>query len=160
MRFQMKEKLISFGDDFQVKDENGKDVYFIDGRAFAFGKQLAFKDMSGKELAFISQKLFKFKPTFVITQNRRELARVSKALMSFRDNFFIDVPGPDDINVTGRFIEHEYRFERNGEKIATVSKRILAVTDSYAIDIVYPEDTILLLASAVVIDMCCHEEKK
>lgn len=31
LRYQMKQKLLSWGDDFYVRDEQGTDVYFVDG---------------------------------------------------------------------------------------------------------------------------------
>ena len=57
MRYLMKQKVFAWGDDFRIKDEGGKDMFFVDGRAFSFGKKLSFQDMSGNELAFIEQKL-------------------------------------------------------------------------------------------------------
>ena len=42
MRYQIKEKLLSFGDDFRIKDHDGRDVYFVDGRAFNLLPQKVF----------------------------------------------------------------------------------------------------------------------
>ena len=36
-RYQMREHLFSFGDDFTVKDESGRDVFYIDGKALSIG---------------------------------------------------------------------------------------------------------------------------
>jgi hypothetical protein len=57
MLYMMKQKLFSWGDDFIIKDENGKDRFFVDGKAFSLGNQLSFQDMAGNELAYIRQKL-------------------------------------------------------------------------------------------------------
>ena len=57
MRFQMKQKLFAWGDDFVIKDADDNDAFFVDGKAFSLGKQSSFQDMSGHELAFIRQKL-------------------------------------------------------------------------------------------------------
>ena len=54
-RFVMKQKLLSWGDDFTIKDENGTDTFFVDGKALSFGDKLSFQDMSGKELVYIEQ---------------------------------------------------------------------------------------------------------
>ena len=35
MRYVMKQKLFSWGDDFVIKDENGNEVFFVDGKAFS-----------------------------------------------------------------------------------------------------------------------------
>ncbi len=41
----MRQKLLSWGDDFYVKDEAGNDGYFVDGKALSFGDQLSFQDL-------------------------------------------------------------------------------------------------------------------
>jgi uncharacterized protein YxjI len=53
----MKQKLFSWGDDFSIRDEEGRDVFLVDGKALSFGDQLTFRDPEGHELAFIRQKL-------------------------------------------------------------------------------------------------------
>lgn len=158
MKYMMRQKMICFGNDFTIADESGRDVFYVDGRAFAFGQQLSFQNMQGSELAFISQKLLRFRKTFHVLQNRRRIAEVTKSLFSFRDRFFIDVPGPDDITVTGRLIEHEYSFTRNGKEIARTSKKWFRMSDSYGIDIVDEISTVLVLSCAVIIDLCCHQK--
>ena len=80
MRYLMKEKLWAFGDDFTIQDAEGKDVFFVDGKAFSLGKKLSFQDMQGQELAFISQKLLSFKSTFEIYREGQLFAEVVKEL--------------------------------------------------------------------------------
>ena len=68
MIYLMKQKLFSWGDDFTIKDENGQDRFFVDGKAFSLGNQLSFQDMAGNELAFIHQKLLSWGPTYEISR--------------------------------------------------------------------------------------------
>ncbi|MDQ3815983.1 MAG: hypothetical protein M3347_18905, partial [Armatimonadota bacterium] len=65
----------------------------------------------------------------------------------------------DDLEAAGDFWDHEYSFLRDGQTVARVSKAWFSWTDTYGIDIAEGEDDILILASAVVIDMCCHEDR-
>jgi uncharacterized protein YxjI len=58
MRYILKQKLFSLGDDFFIKDETGRDLYFVDGKLFSFGAQLSFQDLEHNELAFIKQRIF------------------------------------------------------------------------------------------------------
>jgi uncharacterized protein YxjI len=91
----------------------------------------------------------------------RVVAVVKKQLFTlFRCKFTVDVPGPDDLEAAGDFLEHEYGFERQGREVARVSKRWFSWTDTYGVDISAGEDDVLILATAVVIDMVCHEDKK
>jgi hypothetical protein len=65
MRYIMRQHLFSWGDDFTIKTEDGRNVFFVDGKAFSLGNQLSFQDMQGNELAFIRQKLLSWGPTLV-----------------------------------------------------------------------------------------------
>lgn len=161
MRYLMKQKLLSWGDDFTIKTEDGHDAFFVDGRAFSIGEKLSFQDMQGKELVFIRQKLLSWGPTYELHRNGELVAVVKKKLLSFiHHRFTVDVPGPNDLEAKGSFFDMEYEFTRNGAHVATVSKRFFAFRDTYGVDTVSGEDDVLILASAVVIDMICHDDKR
>jgi len=156
----MRQKFWALGDDFSIKDESGAEAFFVDGRAFSFGKKLSFQDADRRELAFIRQKLLSWGPTYEIERDGRTLAIVKKKLFTFlRCKFTVDVPGPDDLEAEGSLLSHEYTFTRHGQPVASVSKRWFTLTDSYGIDIADGEDVVLILASAVVIDLCCHDDR-
>ncbi|MGC3957128.1 MAG: LURP-one-related family protein [Verrucomicrobiota bacterium] len=161
MRYLMKQKLFCFGDDFAIKDEAGNDRFFVDGKAFTFGDKLSFQDMNGNELAFIRQKLLSWGPTYEIYREGKLAAVVKKHLFTlFRCKFTVDVPGPDDLEAQGSFMDMEYAFERSGQMVAEVSKRWFSWSDTYGVDIAAGEDDVLILASTVVIDMVCHQDGK
>ena len=161
MRYVMKQKFWSWGDDFRIKDESGQEVFLVDGRAFSWGDKLSFHDANGNELAFIRQKLLSWGPTYEIERAGQLAAVVKKKFFTFlRCRFTVDVPGPDDLEAQGDFLDHEYVFERRGQAVAQVSKRWFSWTDTYGIDVASGEDDVLILASAVVIDMVCHQESR
>ena len=160
MRYLMKQKMFSFGDDFRIRDESGRDVYFVDGKVLSIGNKLSFQDMEGNELAFIKQKLLAWSPSYEIYRKGALYATVKKELFTFlRCRFYIDVPGPDDLEAKGNLLEHEYSFQRHGSEVASVSKKWFSMTDSYGVDIADGEDDVLILASTVVIDMACHQDQ-
>ena len=159
MRFVMKQKLLSFGDDYMIKDEGGQDVYFVDGKAFSFGDQLSFQDLEGHELAQIKQRVFAWGKTYDIIRDGQVAAVVKKEMFAFfHHRFTVDVPGPDDLEAEGGFTDHEYTFRRDDRTVATVSMKWFSWTDTYGIDIAPGEDPVLILASAVVIDEACHPD--
>jgi uncharacterized protein YxjI len=47
MRYQMKQKLFSWGDKFIIQDESGREIFQADGAVFTLGNQLSFHDMGG-----------------------------------------------------------------------------------------------------------------
>jgi uncharacterized protein YxjI len=159
MRYIMKQKLFSWGDDFIIKNERGDDIFLVDGKAFSLGKQLSFQNMDRVELAFIKQKLLSWGATYEIYKHEKLWAVVHKeAFTFFKCRFEIDVPGAETLEATGDFLAHEYEFHRAGKPVAHVSKQWFTWSDTYGVNI-DDEDDVLILASTVVIDMCCHERQ-
>jgi uncharacterized protein YxjI len=159
MRYVLRQKLLSWGDDFTIRDEAGNDAFFVDGKAFSFGDQLSFRDMAGNELAYIKQKVFNWSPTYEIWRDGQLAAVVKRELFSFfHHRFTVDVPGPDDLEAEGDLTDHEYELRRGDRAVAVVSKRWFSWADTYGVDIAAGEDDVLVLASAVVIDLACHPD--
>ena len=157
----MKQKLLSWGDDYHIRDDQGREIYFVDGKAFSFGDQLSFQDMQGNELAYIKQKLFAWGKTYEVFRTGTLAAVVKKEMFTlFKCRFTVDVPGPDDLEAHGDFLDHEYEFTRGGRTVAAVSKRWFSWTDTYGIDVLEGEDPVLILASAIVVDQACHSGGK
>jgi len=159
MRYQMRQKLFSWGNDFTIQDADGHDVFFVDGKAFSIGDQLSFQDMHRRELAFIKQKILSWGPTYHLYRDGQLYAEIKKKLFTFfRTEFTVDIPGPDDLVVNGNFLDFEYEFTRHGKVVAAVSKQWFSWTDSYGVDIAGGEDDVLILATTVIIDMVCHAD--
>ena len=70
----------------------------------------------------------------------------------------VDVPGPNDLEARGDFLDHEYVFTRGDREVATVSKRWFSLGDTYGVETADGEDDVLILASAVVVDQACHRD--
>ncbi len=157
MRYVMKQKMLSFGSDFVIKDADGGEVFYVDGKALSIGDQLSFQDMVGNEVAFIRQKLLSWGPTYEVHRGGQLYAVIKKKFTFFRNQFLVDVPGPMDFAVQGDFVDHEYTFMCGGESVAVVSKQWFSWSDTYGVDVREGEDDVLILSSAVVIDMVCHD---
>lgn len=114
MKYQMKQKLWTLGNKFTIKDQGGKDVFFVDGKVFSMGDKLSFQDVNGNELAYISQRLLSLKPVYEIYRKGQLFAEVVKEFTLFRDKYTVDIPGPNDYEVSGDFWNHEYAFIRKG----------------------------------------------
>ena len=83
----MRERILSWGDDFTIKDADGRDAYYIDGKVLSFGDKLSFKDMLGNELALIDQKLLSIGPQYELLTLRLDRRRpvdddVDRALLA------------------------------------------------------------------------------
>jgi len=161
MRYVMRQKLLSLADNFTIKNEQEQDVFLVKGKVFSFGDKLSFQDLAGNELVFIDQRLLNWSPTYELWKGDKLLAVVKRELFSFiHHRFTVDVPGPNDLEAEGDFLDHEYTISRGGSVVATVSKRWFSWADTYGIEIADGEDDVLVLATAVVVDMVCHDDGK
>ena len=159
MIYVMKQKLFSWGDDFVIKDDEGKDRFLVDGKAFSIGNQLSFQDMRGTQLDYISQRLLTLGPTYEILRDGRLLASVHKKPFTFFNcTFTIEGKGVNQLHAEGNFSDHEYVFTCDEQQVAQVSKELFAWSDTYGVKIAGGQDDVLILACTVVIDMCCHPD--
>ena len=161
MRYVMRQKLLSLADNFTIKNEQEQDVFLVKGKLFSFGDKLSFQDLAGNELVYIDQRLLNWSPTYELWKQGELLAVVKRELFSFiHHRFTVDVPGPNDLEAEGDFLDHEYTITRGDSVVATVSKRWFSWTDTYGIEVADGEDDVLVLATAVVVDMVCHDDSK
>jgi uncharacterized protein YxjI len=157
--YYVRQKLLAAGNDFEVFDGNGNQLYYFDGKVFSIGSKTLILDNHNQEIGRIKRKIFAIRPTFTVSDKAGVIAKISKKILTFRRSFFIDVPGPDDITVIGSFLEHNYDFHRNGQKIASVQKKWFKGADSYDVQVSNTNDALLILSSVVVIDTVCHPKR-
>ncbi len=155
IRYQMREKLVSIGDDFWIENQSGQKVYKIDGKALRVRDTLKFEDRQGNELCKIQEKKLRVKDTMKIEgPGGQTLATVKKALITpVRDRWTIKVEGGSDLEIQGNIVDHEYRIEDGRNKVAEVSRKWFRVRDTYGVEIDPGQNEILILAATVAVDM-------
>jgi len=154
-KFQMREKLMSIGDDYWIEDESGNKAFKVDGKALRARNTWVLEDANGREVATIREhKLGRDKVK--IDLGGRE-AVVKKAIVGLRDRFHVEVELGKDLKVHGNIVDHEYKIERDGDKIGEVSKKWFRLRDTYGVEIEDDEDTVLLLAVTVAVDALAHD---
>ncbi len=152
------QKFWTIGDKFTISDEHGTPVFFVKERVFTVGDRLSFMDINGNMIFNIKEKVFSQGKQFRIYSKKQLVARILKKIKLFNDKYLIDLPGEDDYLVRGDFINHKYSFFRQGRKVAQISKKWNTVSDNYMVQIGAREDDMIILASAIIIDMASHKE--
>ena len=150
-RYQMRQELLSIGDDYWIEDESGARVFKVDGKALRLRDTFVLRDASGQEAAKIQERAFRVRDSMKIERAGGD-ATVHKALVGVRDRFKIDVDGGPDLSAKGNLVDHEYRIERDGDTVATVSKKWFRVRESFGVEIAASQDDALILAIVVCID--------
>jgi uncharacterized protein YxjI len=155
-RYQMRQRLLSIGDDYWIEHEDGSRAFRVDGKALRLRKTLVIEDATGREVAKLQERKLSVRDRMEIERDGHSIATVKKALVGIRDRFSIDVEGGADLTAKGNLVDHEYEIERDGDTVATVSKRWFAVRDTYGVAIAPGEDDALVLATTVCIDALSH----
>jgi uncharacterized protein YxjI len=156
-RYQMKEKLISFGDDFWIEDDKGRKAFKVDGRMIAVRDILAFEDDRGHTLVEMASKLVQIRDQVKLDRKGGCSGVVVKDLVNVvHDHFTLKIDG-QDIDIRGNILDHEYSFSKGRDKIAEVSKRWFRIRDTYGVQIEPGNDDILILAATVAVDQLSHD---
>jgi uncharacterized protein YxjI len=157
-RYQMREKLVSIGDDFWIEDENGKKVFKVDGKALRIRKTLKFEDAHGNMLAQIQERKLRVKDSMEVEDAQgNRVAMVKKAIISpIRDRFTVRIKNGPDLEVKCNILDHEYTIGEGRDKVAEVSKKWFRVRNTYGVQIDPDQDDIIVLAVTVCIDQMAH----
>jgi uncharacterized protein YxjI len=158
-RYQMREKLLSVGDDSWIEDESGRRAFKVDGKALRLRKTLVLEDPSGRELLKIQDRPVHVRDVMEIENaDGSSLATVKKAMITpLRDRFSIEVAGGAELSAHGNIVDHEFEIESDGTKVAEVSKKWFRVRDSYGVEVAPGQNDALVLAVTVCIDqMASH----
>ena len=92
MRYLVRERIFSITNDFWVTDEQGNNVFLVDGKALSLRETFELKDVSGLTLATIHKRFLTFTDTMEIEHDGAVVATVHKAVMSLlRHRAFIDL---------------------------------------------------------------------
>jgi uncharacterized protein YxjI len=159
--YVIRERFFSIGDDFDVLDEHGTKLFHVDGKVLSVRNKVIIEDPSGQEVASVHRHLVSVRPTYEIAIGGEKAAEVRKKLFTpFRDRFTIDVPGPDDLEMRGDLLDHEYVIARGDYDVAAVSKRWLTVRDTYAVRVAAGVEPLLILCSVLALDLALDREHK
>ena len=159
-RYRMREKLLSFGDDYWIEDSEGRRAYRIDGKALRLRQTMDLLDAQGGHLCRVQTRVLQVRDTMVIEgPDGGRMATVHKAMVSpLRHRWKVDLTTGEDLSAQGNVVDHEYRIERDGHQVAEVSKRWFRFRDTYGIQISPGVDTPLILAVALAIDAMTHPD--
>ena len=153
MRYQMREKMFSIGDDAWIEDQAGNRAFKVDGKALKIRSTFVLQDANGNEVASIQEKKLHIKDTMEIERGGQKIATVKKALISpLRDRYDVKVEGGADWDVQGNITQHQFEIKSGRDKVAEASMKWFRVRDTYGIEVEPGHDVGLVLAVVVALD--------
>jgi uncharacterized protein YxjI len=159
MRYAVREKLFSIGEDFWITDEYGNRAFLADGKAMSLRQTVELKDGSGAVAAVIRKKLLSMRETMEIERDGAPAATVHKELFSpLHHRSVIDLAGGGELEAVGNILDKEFEIRGGGRTLARISRAWFTVRDTYGVDVAPGEDDVLMLAVAVALDRIQHDE--
>jgi uncharacterized protein YxjI len=159
-RYQLREKLLSVGDDFWIENDRGERIFLVDDKVLRVRDTVVIKDANGKELFKLQKRLLRARNTMVVERGDDKVATVHKAMITpLRDRFTVDLEGGGRLEVQGNILDHEYQITRDGMPVANISKRWFRVRDTYGVAVVPGQDDALVLAVTVCIDHLTERDR-
>src|SRR5437763_2058789 len=132
MRYLVRERLFSIGDDSWVTDERGDKVFLVDGKALRLRETFELRDASGAVLATIRKKVVALTDTLEIEHDGAVAATVRKALFSpLHHRANIELPGRGELAAVGTIIDQDFETRDGGQGIAQGSRPRLRHRDTY-----------------------------
>jgi uncharacterized protein YxjI len=161
MRYQVREKVFSIGDDFWVTDEQGNDAFLVDGKALRLRQTFELKDRSGAVVATVRKKLVSIHDSMDIERDGAVVATVKKALFSpLHHKSVIELPGGGQLEAVGNILDKEFEIRSGGMVLAQISRSWFRIRDTYGVDVAPGQDDALFLAIAVCLDRIHHDEQE
>ena len=157
-RYQMRQQLVSIGDDYWIENERGERVYKVDGKALRVRETLLFEDRDGRELYRIQERMLRVRDSMEIEDaGGQRAAMVKKAMITpVRERWSVNVADGPDLEVQGNILDHEYSIGEGRDKIAEVSKKWFRIADTYGVEIEEGQNAPLILAITAVVDQMAH----
>ncbi|WP_249870816.1 LURP-one-related/scramblase family protein [Oceanobacillus saliphilus] len=145
----IKQKVFSLSDKFTVKDQQEKDVYFVEGTFMQVPKTFFIRNHASDEVARITKKVFSFHPKFSVQVDGQEVLTIKKEFSFFKARYTIDSAG---IEVHGNWWDMNFEVYQHGEVVGKVSKEWFTWGDSYKVQVLNEEMETLVIALVVAID--------
>lgn len=161
MRYVVRRRMFSIGDDFWITDEQGGRAFLVDGKAMRLRETLELKDPAGAVVATVRKKLFAMRDKMEIERDGQVIASVAKAMFSpLRHRSTIDLADGGQLEATGDLIGMEFEIKSGHHTVARISRAWFSLRDTYGVDVAPGQDDALLLAIAVCLDRIHHDDDR
>ncbi|MEI5907992.1 LURP-one-related family protein [Bacillus spongiae] len=145
----IKQKVFSLSEKFTVKNQQEKDVYYVEGSFMQIPKTFSIMNTTGDEVASITKKVVSFLPKFFVEVDGQEVVTIKKELSLFKARYTIEGAG---IEVYGNWWDMDFQILQHGEIVGKVDKEWFSWGDSYKIEIIDKEMETTIISLVVAID--------
>ena len=156
MQMQIKQRVFSWSDTYDVYDESGNPRYYVRAEILALGHHIhVCRTDTGEEVGAIHLRLLTLLPKFDIEIGGQIVGTVSRELSLFRPRYVVDFK---DWDVEGDMFEWNYSVCHKGMEVMSIRKEWLTWGDTYVLDYRNPAFEIPGLMIVLAIDAANCED--
>jgi len=148
MQLLIKQRVFTFRDTFDVYDEQGNPIWFIQSKLFSFAKEIFVYDGENHQAAAIRQKLWHLMPRYEMWMGDQYCGCIQKRFALF-PRYELDY---GSWRVEGDFLGWNYDVLSDQGVVASIRKELLHWGDTYVIDIPDPGNELPCLLIVLAID--------
>ncbi|MBN8193368.1 LURP-one-related family protein [Bacillus sp. NTK074B] len=145
----IKQKVFSLSEKFTVKDQDERDIYYVEGSLMKVPKTFSIMNQDREKVALITKKVLSFLPTFFVEVNGEEVVTIKKELSFLKAKYSINAAG---IEVEGNWMDMDFQVLHKGRVVGEVGKEWFSWGDSYRVQILEEEMESVILALVIAID--------
>src|SRR5215469_4003310 len=106
MRYLVRERIFSIADDFWIEDEDGNQVFYVDGKTLSLHETFELKDAAGNIRTRIRKRLFAIRDTMDIEDGGGVVTTVRRASFSpFKHRYLADLANGERLEAVGQFTD-------------------------------------------------------
>lgn len=151
MQIELKQRIFSLFDSYDIKDGYGNKIFSVSGK-LALGHYFEVYDNRGECVATVRQKPFSFRPKFEIYIKDGYMGYIQKDFTFFKPSYTVDFMG---WKAEGEFdfFRWNYRISDGyGNVKAYIEKKRFTFSDTYTVDIADESDALPVILLVLSID--------
>ena len=156
MNFYIQQKVITFTDQFTVRDDWGNCIYTVRQQIFSWGKEYHILDQAGLEVAVLKEEVLHFLPCYQVIIGYEIIARIRKQLTFLSSRYILE---GTDWQVCGNILDHDYEITDSLGVVAEIHRWWMSWGDCYRLSIAQGADDLLALCCVLAID-CVNEKSR
>lgn len=168
--FAMREKLLTFGDDFTIEKlstkrrggRKGRPAYYADNKVLRARETFHLREFHHKKVLYsIQERKLRVRDSMAIENHDGEkIAEIKKRSIGVvRDNFVVKIRDDTNWQVHGSILEHDFTIKEEGKQIVKVHKKWIApIKDCYFIDVEHTDDVALALMVVIGLEALTNED--
>ena len=156
-KYIFKEKFLKITDKYWIKDEDGKDSFYLDQDFTFIGYRATVFGSDRQRLFRIEKKILSLLPKFFVDFEEGAKMTINQRFTFLRKSIDVDCDF-GTINLKGSIFDYDFIISLNGEKIGEVNRKFISLTDHYVLTVFNEDYTLAMIALVICLNKIHDDE--